>query len=150
MSTHRSSKLPPITDIAARVRAGEVLAEIAAECGVSHKTLLDRLSIAGFGSTGVPRAKEQRHEMRTYLQTALLRWVEPWMEHAECARVDPDLWYPDKGDGKSYRAAREICLTKCPVLEECGKYAADHGERFGIWAGMGERDRQRARKERAA
>ena len=37
----------------------------------------------------------------------------------------------------------------CPVRVECLDYALDHGERYGVWGGMSERER-RLLKRRAA
>lgn len=149
MSQMKRSKLA-VTEAAARLRAGHSLEAVAADAEITVHTLMDRLGKAGFTSTGGNRSSAERGELRSYLSSTVRRWYEPWMEDAACARVDPALWFPDKGDGRSYRVARDICLTKCPVLEQCATYALANGERFGIWAGMGERDRQRARKREAA
>jgi WhiB family redox-sensing transcriptional regulator len=35
------------------------------------------------------------------------------------------------------------------VRLECLEYALAHGEKFGIWGGLSERERRRVRRERA-
>jgi WhiB family redox-sensing transcriptional regulator len=71
-----------------------------------------------------------------------------------CAQTDPEAWFPEKG-GKN-AAAKAVCdgipavRPPCPVREKCLKYALDNDERWGIWAGTTQKDRQRMRSERAA
>lgn len=62
-----------------------------------------------------------------------------WTEQALCAQTDPDEFFPEKGG--STRQAVAIC-RRCPVREQCLDYALEHGERFGIWGGVSERDRR--------
>lgn len=61
-----------------------------------------------------------------------------WMAQALCAQVDPELFYPQRGDPA--RAARTLCAT-CPVRPPCRAYALTQGERFGIWGGLSETER---------
>ena len=66
-----------------------------------------------------------------------------WMRHAQCAYVDPDLWFPrDKGDPGVQ--AKRIC-RRCPVQLDCLEYALDNDERHGIWGGRSSQERQRLR-----
>jgi hypothetical protein len=62
-----------------------------------------------------------------------------WRDLALCAEVDPDLFFPDKGE--SSRPAKRVCAG-CEVRPECLQYALDHGERFGVWGGLSERERR--------
>jgi WhiB family transcriptional regulator, redox-sensing transcriptional regulator len=68
-----------------------------------------------------------------------------WKAGALCAQVDPDLWFPDKGQPSA--PAKRLCL-ECPVREVCLRYALEHDERFGIWGGLSERERRRLRPPR--
>ena len=73
------------------------------------------------------------------------------MAHAiECALpchlVDPDLFFPERG--ASTREAKAVCRG-CEVRGECLEYALAHGEKFGIWGGLSERERRRVRRQRA-
>lgn len=62
-----------------------------------------------------------------------------WQDLALCAEVDPELFFPDKGE--SSRPAKRVCAG-CEVRAECLQYALDHGERFGVWGGLSERERR--------
>jgi WhiB family redox-sensing transcriptional regulator len=69
-----------------------------------------------------------------------------WQERANCLGVDPDLFFPERG--ASTREAKSVCRS-CEVRLECLEYALNHGEKFGIWGGLSERERRRVRRERA-
>ncbi len=86
--------------------------------------------------------------------TEFMRMVQPdadnggnrWQERANCLGVDPDLFFPERG--ASTREAKSVCKS-CEVRLECLEYALSHGEKFGIWGGLSERERRRVRRERA-
>lgn len=63
-----------------------------------------------------------------------------WKIGALCAQIDPDMFFPEKGE--STREAKRICLG-CDIKNKCLEYALDNGERFGIWGGLSERERRR-------
>lgn len=65
---------------------------------------------------------------------------EPWMVDALCAVVDPELFYPEKGE--SAAAAKMLC-RRCPVRAECLAYALASHEKFGVWGGLSERERRK-------
>jgi len=69
-----------------------------------------------------------------------------WWDFANCLGVDSDLFFPERG--ASTKEAKEVCRG-CVVREDCLEYALDHGEKFGIWGGMSERERRRLRRQRA-
>jgi len=69
-----------------------------------------------------------------------------WQERANCLGVDPDLFFPERG--ASTKEAKQVC-GGCEVRAECLEYALRHGEKFGIWGGMSERERRRIRRQRA-
>jgi WhiB family transcriptional regulator, redox-sensing transcriptional regulator len=69
-----------------------------------------------------------------------------WQERANCLGVDPDLFFPERG--ASTREAKAVCKG-CEVRGECLEYALAHGEKFGIWGGLSERERRRVRRQRA-
>lgn len=64
-----------------------------------------------------------------------------------CAEIDPEMFFPEKGQMDLAREARAIC-AKCDVREACAEYAIQCGEQ-GIWGGTTERERRRIRAERA-
>ena len=67
----------------------------------------------------------------------------PWQERARCRDYDPEVFFPEKGG--STREAKRICQG-CEVRSECLDYALAHDERFGIWGGLSERERRRAKR----
>ena len=68
-----------------------------------------------------------------------------WREHAACRGADPDLFFPPEDGGKAQaRKAKAICAA-CPVRIECLDYALRHGEHWGVWGGVAERDRRQPR-----
>lgn len=78
--------------------------------------------------------------------TALMLGVVPqWHERALCRQVDPELFYPEKGSGVSaVRQAKRIC-DRCEVKPQCGAYAIEHAETYGVWGGTSETERRRIR-----
>lgn len=54
---------------------------------------------------------------------------ESWMERGDCRQVDPDVFYPDRGE--KYADAKLIC-NGCPVVSQCLAFALDNMEPFGI------------------
>ena len=68
---------------------------------------------------------------------------DEWKLAGLCAQTDPEAFFPEKGG--STREARAVCGA-CPVAAECLEYALAHDERFGIWGGTSERERQRLRR----
>ncbi len=99
-----------------------------------------------------PETTRRRHlELEGVLSAAVLFRVDIedellWQEGALCAQTDPETFFPEKGG--STRAAKRVCLS-CDVREECLAYAIDHDERFGIWGGLGERERRKLKKQQA-
>ena len=57
--------------------------------------------------------------------------------------ADPEAFFPEKGG--STREAKRICAA-CPVRDDCLQYALENDERFGIWGGLSERERRRAKR----
>ena len=71
-------------------------------------------------------------------------WVdEPWKAQANCAGVDPDLFFPERGD--SVKAAKAVCQG-CAVRAECLDYALRLGIKFGVFGGKSERERRALRR----
>jgi WhiB family redox-sensing transcriptional regulator len=68
----------------------------------------------------------------------------PWYELAACRGLDPDLFFPERGERTDDALA--VCAP-CPVRDDC--LAAGLTERFGIWGGRSERQRRILRRERA-
>lgn len=63
-----------------------------------------------------------------------------WRASAVCKEVDPDAFFPEKG--QSDKKAKRIC-RQCTVRDKCLEYALKYDERHGVWGGMSERERRR-------
>lgn len=66
-----------------------------------------------------------------------------WMAEANCRGLDPDLFFPQRG--QPTEQAKQVCRA-CDVQAECLTYAVNHGEKFGTWGGMSERERRKIRR----
>ena len=75
--------------------------------------------------------------------------LDGWRQHAACDGLDPDLFFPSRGDTFGVREAKAVCAL-CFVREACLEYALDNGEAWGIWGGKSERERRRMRTSRRA
>ncbi|MGA4838568.1 WhiB family transcriptional regulator [Streptomyces sp. G45] len=69
-----------------------------------------------------------------------------WQEQALCAQTGPDFFFPEPGS--SVREAKRICRL-CEMRSACLTYALDNDERFGVWGGLSEKERQNLRREQA-
>lgn len=67
-----------------------------------------------------------------------------WVENALCAQIGGDLWFAEKGDWATTIQAKLIC-QRCPVREQCLRWALENGENHGVWGGMTPEQRKRFR-----
>lgn len=134
--SHHKPSLPGAGELAARLRDGTTLEDLAAEFERSTATLRHLLTNAGFHSTtGRPN-----HRPTDAVGLALVRIDDqPWAGDALCAQTDPEAFYPERGGSTS--EAKAVCAG-CLVQAECLDYALDHDERFGVWGGLSERERR--------
>jgi hypothetical protein len=70
-----------------------------------------------------------------------------WMESASCAGVDSAIFFV--GEGRSVAPARSVCRG-CSVRQECLDYALTNDIRYGVWAGLTERQRCKVVREQTA
>lgn len=68
-----------------------------------------------------------------------------WMKWAACRGLDPNLFFPEKGDGS--RGVKDVCRP-CPVRQECLDYAIETSQWKGVWGGTTERERKAIRRNR--
>lgn len=68
---------------------------------------------------------------------------ERWQERAICSQVDPELFFPNKG--QSSREAKKVC-AECPVKAECLEYALTNHLTSGVYGGLSERERSKLKK----
>jgi WhiB family redox-sensing transcriptional regulator len=62
-----------------------------------------------------------------------------FMQEGKCRGYPPETFFPI--DGLGVLAAQRICAT-CVVVQDCLKYAVDNNIDYGVWGGMGERERR--------
>jgi WhiB family redox-sensing transcriptional regulator len=65
-----------------------------------------------------------------------------WMLDGGCIGEDPELFYPHKLSHHQIETAKNICNTRCPVMERCRKWARSVPELHGVWGGESEDERQ--------
>lgn len=64
-----------------------------------------------------------------------------WRDFAACRGMNPDVFYPSKGDPQGVEAAKAVCRG-CPVVAACLDDAVQSGEDDGIRGGMATRERR--------
>ncbi|MGW0738098.1 WhiB family transcriptional regulator [Streptomyces sp. NPDC002851] len=66
-----------------------------------------------------------------------------WRELALCAQTGSEFFFPEPGS--SVREAKQICLA-CEGRAACLEYALANDERFGVWGGLSEKERDRLKR----
>lgn len=70
-----------------------------------------------------------------------------WQDFGNCRGVDPDLFFPRRGEMVEINRALEVC-GGCEVKVECLEFALTNNEKFGIWGGVSERGRRQIKRHR--
>lgn len=72
---------------------------------------------------------------------------ENWMNNAACRNHPKNWWFPTEGqyESKETRTARAICQD-CAVKQQCGDYATNNNELYGIWGGKSAHERAAQRR----
>lgn len=92
-----------------------------------------------------PQVVDNLTKVFTYLRDSLVD-VSDFRSFANCLGVGSELFFPEQG--ASAKDAKVVCQG-CVVREQCLEYALVNGEKFGIWGGLGERERRRIRRQQA-
>lgn len=71
-----------------------------------------------------------------------------WFDQAACIGMETSLFYPERGYIHEVRAAKAVC-EGCPVRWRCLNHALTDVERYGIWGGTSEKQRQRMRTSKS-
>ncbi|MEE1742240.1 WhiB family transcriptional regulator [Streptomyces sp. BE147] len=66
-----------------------------------------------------------------------------WQETALCAQAGPEFFFP--APGSSTREAKQLC-NACEGRVACLEYALANDERFGVWGGLSEKEREHLRR----
>src|SRR5687767_9711555 len=69
-----------------------------------------------------------------------------WQKEGLCRGADSAVFFHPDNERGAARAAREqrakLICHRCPVLESCRHHALAVHERYGVWGGMSEDERQ--------
>ncbi|WP_042414880.1 WhiB family transcriptional regulator [Streptacidiphilus anmyonensis] len=76
-----------------------------------------------------------------------------WQQRASCRGMDSSVFFSPTGERGDARRARErlaraVCAG-CEVRETCAATALRAGERFGLWGGLSEREREELQLRRS-
>ena len=71
---------------------------------------------------------------------------EPWMDDANWATSDPDLF--TFGSGGSARQARKICGA-CDAINQCFEYSLRTNQEDSVWGGLTPLQRRNLRRKAA-
>lgn len=88
---------------------------------------------------------------RTHYSTRQLSGTrgDDWRDRAACPDYDPELWFPHPGQDDVAEQAKAIC-RRCPVVDDCLRWALDTGQSYGVWGGLDEQQRRHARRHEPA
>lgn len=67
-----------------------------------------------------------------------------WRDKASCRTEDPNLFFASEvtpAGQANIRHAKVICW-RCPSMYQCGQWAIDTRQGFGVWGGVSERERR--------
>lgn len=71
---------------------------------------------------------------------------QDWRDSAACARIDPEVFFPEKRGRNIY--AKAVCAV-CPVVDQCLEYALEMERnteviaRAGVWGGLSVAERSK-------
>ncbi|PSJ27818.1 WhiB family transcriptional regulator [Streptosporangium nondiastaticum] len=71
-----------------------------------------------------------------------------WRQYAACLHEDPELFFPVGSRGPAVvqtEDAKSVC-RRCPVREDCLRWALDSGQESGVWGGTSEAERRALRR----
>ena len=84
-------------------------------------------------------------DIRDALSSEILE--DGWRSLASCLGVDPDLFFPERGE--TAKPAKAVCQG-CLVREDCLEYSLTNKSDPGIWGGTSERERRKILRQRAS
>ena len=70
--------------------------------------------------------------------------MSEWQEQANCRGLNPDIFFPERGDVATYKLAKSVC-AECVVQEQC--LEENIYEKEGIWGNTSGKERRLMRRE---
>ena len=64
-----------------------------------------------------------------------------WMENAECRSATFNMFFPETMNESGAAMAVSMC-NRCPVQDDCARYAIVNNIEYGIWGGLSPRARR--------
>lgn len=64
---------------------------------------------------------------------------DDWQARGLCRGVEPEVFFPISEEDSA--RAKEICAA-CSVREQCLAFSLTNRERYGVWGGVTEKERQ--------
>jgi len=58
---------------------------------------------------------------------------DDWRDQAACVGLDPEMFFPLAGTREEEEAL--ATCRRCPVTDQCGRWADEIGATHGVWAG---------------
>jgi WhiB family redox-sensing transcriptional regulator len=94
--------------------------------------------------TASGRAAGGRPGLDPALAAELASWT--WRLHAACGGLPSSMFFSPDGERgatrrRRERAAKAVC-GGCAVRERCAAYALAYKERYGVWGGLSEHERE--------
>lgn len=73
--------------------------------------------------------------------------MNDWTESAPCREIDPDLWFPERGQNP-HPLVKATC-ARCKFRDPCLEIALsiDSGSVYGVWGGLTTSQIRRFRKQ---
>ncbi|MFH8371410.1 WhiB family transcriptional regulator [Streptomyces sp. NPDC018031] len=72
--------------------------------------------------------------------------------NAACSDADPELFFPTGNTGPALlqiEEAKGVCTSRCPVIDQCLRWAIDNNVQHGVWGGLSEDERRRMKRHSA-
>lgn len=135
----RRRKLPPLSELAPRVQAGESIAQLAADLGCGESTLRQKFRTSGLspdtGKPYVPKAIDPRPALAGFEYRA-----NDVRGQGDCYEKDPADWYPEEFQNRhtkkaAIERAKAVC-GGCPERARCLAYSLRINDQWGIWGGL--------------
>ncbi len=90
----------------------------------------------------------RRASWRTFVDHRSSDQDGDWRHKSACKDEDPELFFPVGETGPALlqeEQAKAVC-RRCPVTEECLRWALDSGQDHGVWGALTERERRAVKR----
>lgn len=95
-----------------------------------------------------PAPVRQQGEGRVVVKIRRGSADDDWRNSGACRDEDPELYFPIGTSGPAVlqaEQAKAVC-RRCPVTDECLRWALESGQDSGVWGGMTEEERRAVKR----